>query len=461
MGQDKTLLESINNDYLSTFDRRQRSNISRLILNIDDHAFFEAIINGNEVPSTRESHERLLEARKSARKHVRAIARPLNDKDKPDILNDWLEFLEHSATVILVETQNGAQAFKMFETLNDRGLKTSQADLVKSYLFGQSGSRIQEAQSRWSSMKDNLEEIEDDDRAINFLRHAIIATRKFVRAEDVYEFTQSVRGEANSLAFLSDLERLSRLYVSTHRVTSAQWDGYPATATHALATFNRFDIKPMRPLVLSLATSLDGKQDFAECMAFLASLSVRLVVASSTRSGSIEQALASAALKVFTKDVRTLGQLKDNLRSVMVSDADFEGAFEIARVSRADLARYYLRTLESQKAGDHEPWYQPNDDPAVMTLEHVLPVNSTPEDWPNFDEDEKKRFVKRLGNLCILNKSANNNYGNLPFEFKAGAIRDAPYKLTNEIGIEPEWNMKAIERRQEALAALAVKAWPN
>lgn len=49
LGQDQTLLNSISTDYLSTFDRKQRSSISRLILNIDDHAFFEAMIEGKEL----------------------------------------------------------------------------------------------------------------------------------------------------------------------------------------------------------------------------------------------------------------------------------------------------------------------------------------------------------------------------------------------------------------------------
>ena len=342
LGKDRTLTDSISREYLATFDRKQRSNIARLILNIDDHAFFEAMINGAPIPPSRESHERLIAAGKTANKHVRAVARSFSDNDKPDILNDWLEFLEHSATVILVETQNGAQAFKMFETLNDRGLRTSQADLVKSYLFGQSGSRIQESQARWSSMKDNLEEIDDEDRAINFLRHATIATRRFVRAEDVYEFAQSVRGESNALSYLADLERLSRLYVATYRPSAAKWAGYPITATRALSTLNRFDIKPMRPLVLSLAAAIQDHEEFVRCITYLAALSVRLVVASSTRSGSAEMALASAALKTFKGEVTKLLELKDALKSVIVADADFEEAFRIARVSRADLAR--LRT---------------------------------------------------------------------------------------------------------------------
>lgn len=459
IGEPSEVIESINNDFLSSFDRRQGSRISQLVLNIDDREFYNELLSGNSPAPTRESHERLLKARKQANAHVQNLIRAYAEKDRSGILNDWLDFLEHNATIILVEAQNGAQAFKMFETLNDRGLKTSQADLVKSYLFGQSGSRITESQSRWSSMKDNLEEIDDEDRAINFLRHAIIATRQFVRSESVYEYTQTIRGESNSSAFLAELERLSRIYVATYSNTSAHWSGYPVKATRALSVFNKFDIKPLRPLVLSLATSFE-KSEFADAMALLVSISVRLLIAGNSRSGTIETATANTAIKIYSQEVTDANQLQASLKTIIVSDADFKEGFLTARASRADLARYYLQTLEAANADESEPWYVANDDPSVMTLEHVLSVNGDMSNWPDFDDETKRRMVKRLGNLCILNKSANNNLGDVGFSAKQHVYRSAPFELTRMIADESTWDAQSIERRQARLADLAVKAWP-
>jgi hypothetical protein len=83
-----------------------------------------------------------------ARKHVRAIVASLDPKDHGDLLNGWVSFIEHRAMVVLLRVPNDANAYKMFETLNDRGLRTSQADLIKNYLFGRSGDRFQEVQNR-------------------------------------------------------------------------------------------------------------------------------------------------------------------------------------------------------------------------------------------------------------------------------------------------------------------------
>jgi uncharacterized protein with ParB-like and HNH nuclease domain len=89
--------------------------------------------------------------------------RGFSDKDYGDVLTNWVEFLEHKAIVILLKVPSDVNAYRMFETLNDRGLRTSQSDLVKNYVFGQCGERLPEAQQKWASMKALLESIEEDE----------------------------------------------------------------------------------------------------------------------------------------------------------------------------------------------------------------------------------------------------------------------------------------------------------
>ena len=73
--------------------------------------------------------------------------------------------------VVLLRVPSGANAYKMFETLNDRGLRTSQADLIKNYLFGRADDRIQEVQGRWSYKRGTLESLEEENITVVFLRH--------------------------------------------------------------------------------------------------------------------------------------------------------------------------------------------------------------------------------------------------------------------------------------------------
>ena len=459
LGRPENALGEITRDYLSKFDIHEDEDILVLTLNVDDREFYGALVTGKPCEPTRESHFKIRDAHKAARTFVKSLLQPFAENDRISALNDWLKFLDLSASVILVKTENASRAFKMFETLNDRGLKTSQADLVKSFLFGESRDRIEEAQARWSSMKDNLEEIDDEDRAINFLRHAVTATMKFVRADDVFDTVQKAcRGKMASLKFLNDLEMLSRRYVATFQPSSSFWDGYSQTATKALTTFNRFDLKPVRPLLLALALKFDAKR-FEAAIQLLVSISVRLVIASRTRTGSNEQAFASAALRVFNGEITDIRGLVGALKNVIVTDLEFADEFAKATVSKIELARYYLHALEAAHANVAEPWHVTNDDPAAITLEHVLPQKLN-NNWPNFDIESHRAFKRRIGNLCLMTKSGNNVVGSKGFADKKATIVKAGLELTKAIGGQQTWGPAEIEDRQKQLAQIAIMAWP-
>ena len=116
----------------------------------------------------------------------------------------------------------------MFETLNDRGLRTSQADLVKNYLFGQSGQRLPEAQQAWTRMRGSLESLEEEDITVTFLRQALIVIRGYLTAEKVYEAVQTkAKGPRTAIELLVELEKLSAVYVATLNSESEKWNTYP------------------------------------------------------------------------------------------------------------------------------------------------------------------------------------------------------------------------------------------
>ena len=135
------IVESIETEFLTTIDRRARDRIPRLTLNIDDNDFFKNMISSygdfSSLIPTRESHDLLIAAYKTCADWVVRVAATHAASDVADRLDDWLEYIENRATAVLLTVSDGSRAFKMFETLNDRGLRTSQADLVKSYLFGE------------------------------------------------------------------------------------------------------------------------------------------------------------------------------------------------------------------------------------------------------------------------------------------------------------------------------------
>jgi hypothetical protein len=220
---------------------------------------------------------------------------------------------------------------------------------------------------------------------------------------------------------------------------------------------NLIDIKPMRATLLAIAGSMD-EREASMAFSFLVALGVRLMIAATIRSGSVETPLSNAAQLIAAGQLTSCEALKTQLRPMIPSDQQFREAFERARVSSAKLARYYLRSLELCAEGDAEPWFIPQDDASVINLEHVLP-EKTEGGWAQFSEDDVAQYAKRLGNLVLMKARENSELKSKEFAEKVGVYRGSPYVLTSEVAEEQAWSVDAIVRRQRHLADLAVKTW--
>ena len=462
--EEDLLVESINNDFLIGIDRSSRSRVARLRLNVDDNELFSWIIEPRDPDrsrpdATKSSHHLLNGAYAEARKHVRNTVSNLDPKDHGDQLDSWVSFIEHRALIVLLRVSNDANAYKMFETLNDRGLRTSQADLIKNYLFGQSGDRIQEVQNSWSYMRGTLESLGDENLTVDFLRHVLIAKRGHTREAQVFDTVQrGVRGKQQAVRFAAELEALATTYVAIFNPEHEQWNGYPDSSRRAIQVFNLLNIRPMRALLLAVTAKL-SPGELEQTFPLLVSLGVRLLIASSTRSGSVELPLADAANDVYTGKIATAYELRKQLNGATPTDEEFRSAFESARVSKGPLARYYLRALEEAAQGEAEPWFIPTKDPDVINLEHILPKK--PEgNWPEFSDDEAAMYTNRLGNQALMRASDNSTLGSEGFSEKKEIYKNSPYRLTSQIAEFDNWSPTSIATRQKALADLALLAWP-
>jgi hypothetical protein len=221
---------------------------------------------------------------------------------------------------------------------------------------------------------------------------------------------------------------------------------------------NVFNIRPMRPLMLAVAAKFAAKEA-ADAFRMFITWGVRLMIASSTRTGNVEETLAAAAQKVFAEDVQDSAQLRKEVNNIIPADEQFRQAFEIATVSKAILARYYLRSLEMAAKSEATPWFVPNDDRQAINLEHVLPER--PENgWGQFDEEKARIYVKKIGNLALLLAKSNSDLRSAGFKTKKAIYKDSPYELTRQISTVSDWNESQIVSRQRTLAQLALRAWP-
>ncbi|MBI1730199.1 DUF262 domain-containing protein [Candidatus Acetothermia bacterium] len=448
---------------LSDIDTDARNYVPRLTLNTDDNEFFQRSIltlsGGEPIDARLRSHELLARAKELANEHVQNILREHKVSVHGDVIKNWVDFLRFYTIIILLKSPSASNAYKMFETLNDRGIKTSQSDLIKNYLFGQAGSRLVEAQSKWSQMRGTLETLEEEEITLTFLRQAILSYYGPVRKERLFDTVETqIRGTQRSLSFLDSLESTSIDYIALLNPEADKWNLYPATTRKSVQTLNLILIRPMWPLMLAVARHFDPIEADKAYRAMI-SWCVRLLVTGSGRSGAIEQPFYSGAKDITDQKIKNVKDLFTEIENAIPNDIRFQQAFEIVTVSKASLARYFLRSIEMTAKHEPEPWFIPNDDKVAINLEHILPKK--PDDnWTQFNRDELKAYCNKIGNQALLQASSNSFLRNSPFIEKKIVFGKSPYELTRQISNYADWTGKEILERQKLLAKLALKAWP-
>jgi hypothetical protein len=437
--------------------------VPRLTLNVQDNEFFRRRIvlspdhKDRKTTATHESHRRIEEARKLISKHVQDLIKPLKEKDRSNYLNRWVKFIDSSAKIVVLKVPDDLNAYVMFETLNDRGLKTSQSDLLKNYLFGEADNRLKEAQEKSASMNGILEALGIDDIVITYLRHLAISLYGHTREKDLFEtIKRRISGEGPAIDFLDALSDRATDYAAILNPNHSKWNSYGDTVRNSLRTIDTLRVVLPRPLMLSVVQKFSPKE-VENAFRLLISWSVRFLVVGGGRSGSVEEAYAKLAVSVTAGTIVNTKQLSSAMEEFVPTDAEFEQGFSTARVSQNYLARYYLRSLELKIKDNPEPEWVPNEN-VVINLEHILP-ESPNGNWSSVDPETAAAFYKRIGNMVLLQATKNSLIGNSKFSDKKPTLAKSTFALTSQVAKNAEWGPKEIAVRQGDLAKLAVKTW--
>ena len=145
--------------------------------------------------------------------------------------------------MVLLKVPDDSDAYRMFGTLNDRGLRTSQADLIKNYVFGHAGERIAETQNRWAFMRGTLETIDKDHPTVTFLRHALSVQHGFLRQTEVYAKVQDrVHSDEAAVTFTVSQDRLATCYVAMFNAEHETWNTHPTSSRQAIRVLSTLNI---------------------------------------------------------------------------------------------------------------------------------------------------------------------------------------------------------------------------
>jgi hypothetical protein len=468
----KVSANSVDSDFIRSINRETEQLMPRLALNSEDNNYFaRAVLSTPDEEQTlatidpRHSHKRLEDASATVIEFLRDKLKPMRPESHADWLLKWVRFIEAKAQVVVVTVPDEVGAFRIFETLNDRGLRAGQADILKNYFFSKAGKRINEAQLMWNTVAAAVETLGEDDEAerlVTYLRHLWITTHGPTKERELARsIKQDVSGETKTLHFLADASSSVQTYLALWNAKHSKWTSYPPSVRRNVEVIaDHLQVQQIRPLMFSVGVHFDPAEA-AKAFKLFVSWSVRFLIVGG-RGGMLDEQYSRRAQEVGTKQIATARELRDAMHRYVPNDEEFRAAFETARVSRPHLARYYLRAIEKTLTDDPQPEYVANEDVQDITLEHVLPLSPSP-DWL-VDDDTARVAQKLLGNMVLLRAEQNRNLGNANFVEKQDVYKTSGYYTTRMVGeaedyVPVAWGLEEIRSRQAELADYAVNTW--
>ncbi|MFE5602548.1 DUF262 domain-containing protein [Streptomyces coelicoflavus] len=391
-------------------------------------------------------------------------------KDAANVLEKWVTYIQHRAQLAVVEAPTEADAYVIFETLNNRGADLTTADLLKNHLFGAAGEQqnLNAVRNNWNQAIGALSLTAADAKFTKFLRHYWSSKVGKVTERDLYaQMRKEVTHRQESLTFSQDLLSAAHTYMALSHPEREFWSTKCSARRPALDTLAMFDLAPNKILLLAAVDHFQANE-IEKLLRVMVHWSVRGMIMGAMNRGRYEELYSQTAVAIRKNEIKTTAQIRHLVDSLIPSDTDFKAQFSVATVGRSDakIARYYLSALETTKRKNSQPEFVPNTNPNQVNLEHVFPQNAKESDWSDFikvsgDRQDAASWVYRLGNMVLLPAGSNSKLGNKPFTEKAAVFKESNFELTSKVGEKSAWTPEMIQSRQEYLAALAVKTWPR
>lgn len=358
---------------------------------------------------------------------------------------------------ILITVDDELNAYTVFETLNARGLELTTTDLLKNYLFSRVrvAADLEALQRRWRALIATV----GQERFPEFLRYHLLCEQPKIRSQRLFKLVRDrARTVHDVFALLDALERRAELFAAVSDPNHGYWAELPEAKPY-IRELTLFRVRQMMPLLFTVWEHFP-REDFVRVLKIVSVISFRYTVVSGLNPSALELGYHRAAKAVLDAEARTPASVFERLKPIYVDDAKMQQDFALLVVDtggqRNKLAKYMLARIEqdaSFRACD------PDTDPG--TVEHILPENPLDSWREDFASELWEPSVYRLGNLTLLESSANRRVGNAAYADKLAAYEQSVYAITRRIPeIAPDrWTPELLDARQRHLAARAVHLW--
>jgi hypothetical protein len=359
-------------------------------------------------------------------------------------------------TVITVTDE--LNAYKVFETLNARGVRLSATDLLKNYLFsvldrgGETDHELRNLEDRWEAIVGRLQ----SENFPDFLRVHWNSRRAFARQADLFKTIRSqVSVREAVFQLLRDMEEDLDTYLALSSPEASNWAEDDKDLAGVLKTFR---VRQPYPLLLAAKRVLDVA-DFTGLLRATMIISMRFNIIGTYSTAEQERTYNAVAERIARKEITKLSEILVDMRSIYPDDNAFRTAFADKVIRTTDsrnnrVVRFILCALEKHLS--HQDHNFTSD---AFNVEHVLPQNA-PDGWGGFSNDEADAMTYRLGNMTLLQASTNRDINTTLYITKRAAYEISGYAITRKLASDnAAWTPESIATRQKWMADQATSIW--
>ena len=384
----------------------------------------------------------------------------------------------NSACVVKIEVSTHADAYILFESLNNRGVPLSAIDLIKNKLLSEMERRqlatIDENFERWNQVLTNLSDsYKIQERFLrqfyNAFRHepeiTVEKAPKATRSNIIRIYETLIEKEPSQI--FARLRSCSDLYA---RLIVPEDDNNSSDLSAQLSRLERIQGAPSYAFLMYLLSKNPPEEKFVALVDLLVSFFVRRNVTDFPNTYALDALFMDLIAVHDEHGFDDLVPYVEFLQSKSSDDERFESALKGDMYDRNVAAtRFVLCALEEDKQTREtmtDLWKRDAKNKFIWTVEHIFPQGENiPAPWVQMIADGdsslakqyRDQYVHKLGNLTLT--GYNSKLSNMSFEKK----RDRKDKQDNAVGYKnglaintdlcdrQDWSVEVIESRTETM----------
>lgn len=416
------------------------------------------------------------------------------------------------AVIIRLDVSFAKDAYKLFESINNRGLKLSPTDLIKNFILGHASKidddTLDKVKKLWSAIIVNLDGIDTN----QFLRQymCMLLTRRVTMEKLVEEFkfyyVNHVKGTemiSTSELYVEEVEHFQNdedtddddmqetddtdkkdIVVKIKKISIIDFlkQVKDASLVYRKIRLREFDEDKINSRLLNLQRILSFPSYIFLLSLFQRNLSTKDEISilklietfmlrrhiCLKRTGELDNIFAQL---VSVEDSEIILNVREDLIEHLPEDEEFEDYFpkHIFKGKLVDRARYVLEQIEYYLIKDKGEYKLSTA--KDVHLEHIMPqaittkkVKKEQGNWVEYLGEnavtKHKRYVSKIGNLTLIAGELNIKASNNPFNNKKENYKNSNLKLNDSLANHyRQFKFQQIDERGLELKDIAMKIW--